>query len=581
MNRTKYKAMAALAATAVFCLSAIPALAQETRATLSGTVTDPSGSAMAGAELHLVNRDTGVVFTAQSNQLGQYRFLFVNPGTYHLAVTMPGFRTYSRDGVQLTTGEAATIDVPLQVGEQTQTVTVSARAPLLDAEKADRGMVVTQNQLSQLPTLAKVPILMATLTPGVVWQAQSYNIQPFSNSGLSGWSINGSISPSAEFLLDGAPNDMIYQASHSIAYIPPMDAVAEFKVITGAYDAQYGRNGGGVMSIVLKSGANAYHGSGYEYMKRAFLDANSFANNANGSPRSYDKLDEFGFSAGGPVLVPKLYNGKERTFFFVAYEKFLQNTVARSPVSSVPTLAQRNGDFSQTFNNAGQLMPIYDPLTGHNVNGQWVRNAFPSNIIPMDRIDPVGSKIAGLYPLPNVNLPGPVNWQNNYFNPNDLTQYFFNNFVARMDQNFGDKERVYARYAYNNQLLHDDTNELPGMAADPRYGNKVNNAFVFDSVTILSPSSTLDLRASVNRWLQDYQPPNYGSYNATAIGWPASLVSQFPEPRRFPYFTLSNYQSLGSSGSNIWLAPTTTISLQPSIALQHGRHIIKAGLDYR
>ncbi|MGH9666244.1 MAG: hypothetical protein ACRD9L_17595, partial [Bryobacteraceae bacterium] len=255
--------------------------------------------------------------------------------------------------------------------------------------------------------------------------------------------------------------------------------------------------------------------------------------------------------------------------------------MARSPVSSVPTLAQRNGDFSQTSNNAGQLMPVYDPLTGHNVNGQWVRDAFPNNTIPLGRLDPVGAKIAGLYPAPNTSLAGPVNWQNNYFNPNDLTQYFFDNFVARVDHNFGDKERVYARYAYNNQLLHDDTNELPGMAADLRYGNKVNNAFVFDSVTVLSPASTLDLRASVNRWLQNYEPPDYGSYNATAIGWPASLVDRFPESRRFPYFTLTNYRSLGSSGSNIWLAPTTTISLQPSLALVRGRQIIKAGFDYR
>ncbi|MGH9664745.1 MAG: carboxypeptidase regulatory-like domain-containing protein, partial [Bryobacteraceae bacterium] len=254
---------------------------QETRATLSGTVADASASAVAGAQLQLMNAETGVAYPAVSNQLGQYRFLFVNPGTYRLTVTIAGFRTFVREGIVLSTSEAATIDVSLQVGTQTETVTVAARAPLLDAEKADRGMVVDQKQLNELPVLSRVPILLATLTPGVVWQAQSYNIQPFSNSGLSGWSINGSISPSAEFLLDGAPNDMIYQASHSIAYIPPVDAVAEFKVITGAYDAQYGRNGGGVVSILLKSGTNAFHGSAYEFLKRSFLDANSFGNNAH------------------------------------------------------------------------------------------------------------------------------------------------------------------------------------------------------------------------------------------------------------------------------------------------------------
>jgi hypothetical protein len=226
-------------------------------------------------------------------------------------------------------------------------------------------------------------------------------------------------------------------------------------------------------------------------------------------------------------------------------------------------------------------MPIYDPLTGRNVNGNWVRDIFPGNVIPANRFDPTGAKIVNLYPAANISTPGSVPWQNDYFNNNDITEYFFANFVARVDHNFGNKERIYARYAYNNQLLHDDTNALPGPGADLRWGNKVNNAFVFDSVTVLNSSATLDLRASVNRWLQDYKPPNWGSNNGTAVGWPQSLVSQFPEPGRFPYFTLASYQNLGGSSSNIWYAPTTTISLQPTLVLIHDRHNIKTGLDYR
>ena len=275
-------------------------------------------------------------------------------------------------------GEAATLDVPMEVGSQSETVTVTAQAPLLDAEKADLGMVVDQRNLSSLPIIARVPILLATLTPGVIWTAPNYNsIAPFSNSALSSWSINGSISPSAEFLLDGAPNDMIYQAAHSIAYVPPVDAVEEFKVVTGAYDAQYGRNGGGVIAVAMKSGTNKLHGSAYEFLKRSFLDANTFANNSVGGAKNYDKLDEWGFTVGGPVWIPKVYNGKDHTFFFVAYEQYHWNTLARNHISSVPTVAQRAGDFSQTFNSAGQLMPIYDPATGQNVNGNWVRSPFP------------------------------------------------------------------------------------------------------------------------------------------------------------------------------------------------------------
>jgi hypothetical protein len=471
----------------------------------------------------------------------------------------------------------------MQVGAQSETITVAAQAPVLDAEKADRGMVVDQKNLSGLPIIARVPIMMATLAPGVIWTAPNYtSLAPFSNGAFSSFSVNGSISPSAEFLLDGAPNDMIYQAAHSIAYVPPVDAVEEFKVVTGAYDAQYGRNGGGVVSVAMKSGTNKLHGTAYEYMKRSFLDANTFANNANGGARNYDKLDEWGFTAGGPVWIPKVYNGKDRTFFFVAYEKYHWNTLARNQTSSVPTVAQRNGDFSQTFNNNGQLMPIYDPATGRSVNGNWVRDVFPGNIIPAGRIDPVGSKMAATYPLPNVVPPGPVNWQNNYFSPL-YTQYFFPNVVARLDHNFGDKERVYGRYVYNNQYLEDISNNyLTGLGADRRYGNKVNNAVVLDSVTVFNPSTTLDIRISLNRWTQNYAPPTYGPADgAEGLGLPPSLVSRFEEPGRFPYITAANYQYMGESSSNIWYAPSTNLSFAPTLALIRGRHSIKTGLDFR
>ena len=241
-------------------------------------------------------------------------------------------------------------------------------------------------------------------------------------------------------------------------------------------------------------------------MKRSFLDANTFANNSVGGAKNYDKLDEWGFTVGGPVWIPKVYSGKDKTFFFVAYEHYHWNTLARNQISSVPTPAQRSGDFSQTFNSAGQLNTIYDPATGQNVNGSWVRSPFPGNIVPAARFDPVGSKMANTYPLPNLIPPGLVNWQNNYFSPL-YTWYVFPNIVARVDHNFGQKERLYGRYVYNNQLLNDISNNyLSGPGADNRYGNKVNNGVVLDSVTVFNPSTTLDIRASVNRWTQNYAP---------------------------------------------------------------------------
>ena len=556
-------------------------LGQEVRATLSGTVTDQSSAAVSGATVKIVNAESAATFSAFTNDSGQYRFLFLNPGTYKLTVEVPGFRTFIRDGLELSVGQAATLDVPMQVGSQSQSVTVAANAPLLEAEKADRGMVIDQKNLSQMPLIARVPVLLVTLAPGVIATQTSYNIAPFSNGGLTSWSINGGISPSAGFLLDGAPNDMIYQATYSVAYIPAVDAVEEFKVVTGAYDAQYGRNGGGVISILLKSGTNTLHGSAYEYLQRPFLNANTFANNANGTPVNYNKLDQYGFTVGGPVWIPKVYKGKDKTFFFVGYEKYGNDTIARSPLSSVPTVAQRGGDFSQTFNNQGKLMPIYDPASTHTVNGQSVRTIFPGNVIPANRMDPVGAKIVSLFPTPNFVTPGSVTWQNNYLFNDNVTHYYFDNIVARIDQNFGDKERIYGRYAYNDQLLHDNSNELPGPGADLRWGDKVNNALVLDSVTVFSPTTTLDIRGSINRWLQNYQPPTWGTINGTAVGWSQALVNSFPEPNRFPRFNFASYQSLGAGASNIVYAPSTTFAISPTLVLSRGKHVIKTGLDFR
>lgn len=565
-------------------ISAGPRLhAQEARSTVSGTITDQSGAAVVGAQVRILNHETGVTSSATTNDVGQYHLLFVNPGTYRLTAEMPGFRTFARENVLVTLGEAATLDVRMEVGSQTDTVSVAADAPLLEAEKADRGLSIDTKSLSSLPLIARVPNLIATLAPGVIWTAPNYtSLAPFSNGAFSSFSINGSISPSAEFLLDGAPNDMIYQAAHSVAYVPPVDAVAEFKVVTGAYDAQYGRNGGGVITVALKSGTNVFHGTAYEFMKRSFLDANTFANNAVGGARNYDKLDEWGGTLGGPVWLPKIYKGKDKTFFFFAYEKYHWQTLARNQISSVPTALQRGGDFSKTFNNAGQLNTIYDPNTGRSVNGTWIRDPFPGNIIPANRFDPVGAKIAGIYPLPNLIPAGRVDWQNNYFSPLN-TQYYFPNIVARVDHNFSEKERIYGRYIYNNQLLNDISNAyLTGPGADNRYGNKVNNAFVFDSVTVFSASTTLDVRASLNRWTQNYAPKDYNAQTgAQAIGLPASLVNHFEEPFRFPYITASNYQYIGESGSNIWYAPSTNWGLAGTLSLIRGRHYIKTGIDFR
>ena len=311
--------------------------------------------------------------------------------------------------------------------------------------------------------------------------------------------------------------------------------------------------------------------------------------------RSDQSLDEYGATLGGPVFLPHLYKGRDKTFFFVGYEGYKQNNDL-SVGTSVPTQAQRNGDFSQTFNAQGQLITIYDPSTGRNVNGTWTRDPFPGNKVPLSKMDPVGRAILNLYPLPTSNQSATVNWQNNYFAPS-VTNYYYNSLVARVDHNFSEKEKVYVRYAWNKANIHQNSNLLTGPVLDDRTGTKTNNDAVIDSVTVITPNLIFDAKLSLTRWTQSFLPSNYGSFDLTQVGVPAAQVAQFQEKSRFPYITLTQspiaaasfpnsagtaqYQYLGESSGNIYFAPTTAITAEPTVIWTKGRQTIKGGFDYR
>lgn len=367
----------------------------KTRATLSGTVTDPNGSAIPSAALTLLNIKTNISTSVKSNGEGQYRFLFVDPGTYTLTAEVPSFSKFSETNIILVTSQNSTLDVAMTIGSATQTVTVVAEQPLLETEKSDRGMTLGERSVEELPINVRNPIALTQITPGVTQLIQRYDLTPFTNNGLSQFAVNGIQGVATENLLDGAPNDMIYRGLNSIAYVPSVDMVSQFKTITALYDAQYGRNGGGVISVVTKNGTNNLHGTAYYFLQRPNFNANAWVNNANGKPRSDNLLDEYGFTVGGPIVLPKLYNGRDKTFFFGGWEGYRQS-INLASVTNVPTQAQRNGDFSQTRTSTGALITIYYPASGRNVNGTWTRDPFPSNIIPAGRIDPVAKAILDL-----------------------------------------------------------------------------------------------------------------------------------------------------------------------------------------
>ena len=275
-------------------------------------------------------------------------------------------------------------------------MTVTGEAPLLETANADRGMIIDNLRVTELPLNARNPFMLSYLSPGITYNGPAIYQRPFDNGAIADWSINGGQNRNNEFLLDGAPNNSI-QGGNNIAYVPPVDAVQEFKIVTNSYDAQYGRTAGGVINVSLKSGTNNLHGSIYEFARRKAFDSNEYLFKLNNREKPNHKLDQYGFQIDGPVRIPGMYDGRNKTFFMFNYEGYKELTP--NPVTfTVPDAAQLSGDFSNLRDAQGRLITIYDPNTGRLENGQWVRDPFPGNRIPENRIHPVARNAAAVLP---------------------------------------------------------------------------------------------------------------------------------------------------------------------------------------
>src|SRR4029450_13578967 len=438
-----------LSAALLLCMAAGTLSAQEFRATVKGQVTDPSKAAVPGATVSVLNQDTNETANTVTNQEGAYTLPFLRPGPYTLTVELSGLQKYVRKDMRLEVSQIAQINVQLTVGGVTEQMTVSAESPLLETGKADRGTVIDSHRIAELPLQSRSPMALGVLIAGVNYNAQAIYLRPFDNGALADWSMNGGQNRNNEFLMDGAPNNA-NQGGNNIAYVPPADAVQEFKVQTNSYDAQYGRTAGGVVNMSLKSGTNSFHGTGYEYYRRKWLDANSFLLNSRNTAKVEHYLDQYGFEIDGPVKIPGLYNGTNKTFFMFNGERYREGTPA-AQFSSVPTPAMKNGDFSGLVDAQGRPIIIYDPATGRDVNGVWTRDPFPGNRIPADRINSVARALLQYYPDPNYTTAGVAPWQSNLDYPEHYNKDLFWNWVGKVDHNFGTNDRAFFRWGENER----------------------------------------------------------------------------------------------------------------------------------
>lgn len=502
--------------------------------------------------------------STHTNHSGIYAFPILPASRYRLVVQSAGFRTETRDGIVLKVAQSAAINFPLQIGEANDQVTVTAGNVELDAASATVSSTIDSQQFTELPLLGRNPYTLVELSPGVVVHG---------NAG-TGPSINGGRSNTNGVLLDGAQE--LNSTTGDISYTAPLEAVKQVKVQVSAFSAEYGRAGGGVINGISRSGTNQLHGSFYEYIRNEAFNANSFTNNLNGLPRAAFKRNEYGIAIGGPVVLPRLYDGHNKTFFFFNFEGVRQNT-PQTIIDSVPTALERVGDFSHTLTATGQQVTIYDPASSRRGSGTaYVRSAFPGNKIPVSRQDPTALAIISYFPLPNLPGNNILNHEATGANVTNITRYF-----VRGDQIVGQKQHLFARFG-----IQQGTNNST-IASSVAYPRQTSTAYepvntssytgiIADDINF-SPSLVADIRVSFTRSNSDSTPSSLG-FNLGSLGFDSAFTGAV-KTALFPRITTTDAANLGPNTTSDRHSHQENRQVFGSLTLIRGRQILKAGGD--
>lgn len=538
-------------------------------AQITGLVTDSSKGAIVGADLTVANADTGAARKTTTNEQGNYSVPLLQPGNYRMTVQSDGFRPVSRENIRLEVDQVLRIDFSLEIGSLSESVTVTDAAPLLQTSSGSLGQVIESRQFTDMPLNDRGALGLLALSDGVM-PSRQFNPNSFSNANI--FSASGSRPGQNEILLDGAPNTLpgVWPGRGILGTPVQVDAVREFKVQTSTFSAEYGRSGGGLINMVGRAGTNEWHGSLFHFLRNSALDANDFFNNRSGVPLGAFRRNQFGGTLGGPVHLPKLYDGRNRTFFFFNYQG-TRAAEARQRIVTTPTRDMRAGDFSQLRTPAGAPIIIYDPATTTQVGANPIRTPFAGNIIPANRINPVGGKLASFYPDPN--LPG---FQNNLSQANAFRQV--NDLLGvRVDHQFNDRHQFFVRY---NRTF--DDGQQPRWLDTPAQGftslvQKVHS-MAGDYTWSMTPTTLLNVRYGFTDRTHDNIDPARG-LDLTTLGFPA-YVNQQADIRVFPRATATGYLNLGNDqGRNDF--SYRNHSFQTSVTKVMSTHTIKFGADIR
>ncbi len=511
---------------------------------ISGRVTDPSDAAVPEAAVTITNTGTGVSYSAATTVEGYYSVRFLPPGNYSAEVSKAGFQKAVQPGIVLTTASNATIHFTLRLGAVSETVTVTEPVGQIETETADKGALIDNIRMSNTPSQGRNIMGIAWSAAGVTVTTNAKSFTPYDNSGSTSISISGGQPKSNEMLIDGVPN-RIGNEGGLFGTIPTQETVAEMKVISSAYSAEYGRTTGGVVNVTTRSGGNAYHGETYWYNRNVTMSANTFERNYGRQPRLPVHFDTYGFLVNGPAI-------KNKLFFSSGWQR-LHSGSKKSYIGHVPTELERSGDFSDTwYNKSGQKAQvlIYDPwsITQNPATGRYNRKSFlettGKNAIPSNRMGPVAKALWKYIPLPNA-TGDPITRANNYAPSGGNARGDLSEYSERVDWNINDNNRLTVRYIRNNYNSYDV--EFYPSAADVNTGSpftRANHNAVIDYTRTLSPTSVLNLRTGFQRYLVANRFGKRGEVSARDLGFSSTFVSQAASA--FPAFSFGG-STLGSS----------------------------------
>ena len=563
--------------------------AQTSTATIEGEIRDSSGAALPGTAVKVINTATGARTDTAANSGGHYVAPYLLPGTYEITAERQGFQRFEQKGIKLDVQQTLALDITLRVGDTGTVVQVTATPQPLATAQSVVGVTTENRAVNDLPLNGRVGLQLSMLVPGVVPSEGTAgssigvaNGTPYPHS-FTPW-IAGSRQATSEVLMDGIPlglpNTNLGTMAMGVSG-PTVDATQEFTVLINALPAEYGRTGGGVINTASKQGVNRWHGSAFEFFRNRDLNANYFFANLAGVPRTSFNRNDFGGTIGGPVEIPRVYNGHNRTFFFFDLER----VEARVPdifTTTVPLDTWKAGNFSALRSASGSAVTIYDPLTDQEQpNGSYLRNPFPGNIIPTSRMDAVGRNLMQYFPEPNAPPTNIYTQANNWTRAGDDAADTLD-FAVRLDHNFSEKWRTFLRVAHGyNDTTPQNFFDNPGTPLGRGVQAFTRNAVGWDHTYVLNSSTIFDIRYGLARFNLHIDPLSFG-FKPSSLGFPTYL-DQIAEQNdiRFPRIDITGLTSLGQANSaGIAFVPTSHNFLADMTKIM-GRHTIKTGFEYR